>query len=108
MEQVEELCEEIVLVNNGKNILQGKVKNIKQEFKRNAFILTFEGELPDITDTHFTIESIEGNDINIKLNEGWSSTDLLKFLLSKKVNIVSFNEVLPSLNEIFIDVVNKN
>jgi len=106
MEQVEEICDHIVLVNKGKKILDGTVKNVKQDFKENLFRISFE-DMPAITNNDsFTI--VKQNDdysLVVKINGGYRPNDILKYFLQSNAGIVSFNEILPSLNDIFIHLV---
>ena len=53
----------------------------------------------------FNIIENQGVEKLVKINEGYSSNDVLSYLINKKINIVSYNELLPSLNEIFIQLV---
>ncbi|MEM9918735.1 MAG: ABC transporter ATP-binding protein [Bacteroidota bacterium] len=102
MEQVEEICEYIVLISNGKNILQGKVIDIKNQFKDNLFRIEFEGSIPDDVQQALQIEESSENSITVKMAEGQDSNQILQRLLQAGVQIHSFNEILPTLNEIFI------
>lgn len=102
MEQVEEICEHIVLINKGENVLQGRVSDIKNEFKLHNFKVEFEGKLPADFDQQFDIIKREEHQVTVHLPEGTPATALLQALIHAPVNITSFNEVLPSLNEIFI------
>ncbi len=103
MEQVEEICEQIVLINKGKNILEGGVKPIKNQFKENIFRVDFSGTLPqEEVEKIGTIKDVNSNYFTIQLDQEERVTDLLKFLLEKDLRINAFNEILPSLNEIFI------
>lgn len=105
MEQVEEICDHIVLVNLGKKILDGTVGEIKQRFKENKFAIKL-AELPgNIDTTGFTITDQKANILTIKINEGYSSNDVLRSLLNTHLTIEAFHEILPSLNEIFINLV---
>ena len=109
MEQVEEICEDIVLINKGKILLYGGVEKIKNDFKEHLFSVKYNGELPDtISDQNYFIVSKTANEIVFKVGEDQSSNDLLRNLINSKVNIVSFNEIMPSLNEIFIKIVESN
>lgn len=102
MEQVEEICEEIVLISQGKNILGGTVKEVKNRFKENLFSISYEGQLPaDLLSRVRVVDQQEGT-IVVQLDEASDSSTLLQYLLSNHVRIISFNEILPSLNEIFI------
>ncbi|HHH50283.1 MAG TPA: ABC transporter ATP-binding protein [Saprospiraceae bacterium] len=105
MEQVEEICERIVLINKGENILEGEVKSIKDQFKKKLFKINFAGQLPLDLSKNLTIQSQTDNSLIIKLNEGEDSNKALGYLLASGVSIQSFNEILPTLNEIFIQQV---
>jgi ABC-2 type transport system ATP-binding protein len=103
MEQVEEICEDIVLINHGKILLYGGVANIKNEFKEHKFSVKYEGSLPEsLNFGGYEIVSNHANELIFKGQSGQTSIQLLKNLLDSNVNIISFNEILPSLNEIFI------
>jgi len=105
MEQVEEICDHIVLMNLGKKILDGTVTDIKQQFKENNFLIQTDNEVTINSNPIFTTVSNTHNKILVKINEGYQSNDVLKYLLQENVNIVSYNELLPSLNDIFIKLV---
>jgi len=105
MEQVEEICDHIVLMNLGKKILDGTVTDIKQQFKENSFLIQTDNEVAISTNPIFSTISNEKNKILVKINEGYQSNDVLKYLLQENVNIVAYNELLPSLNDIFIKLV---
>jgi len=103
MEQVEEICEDIVLMNQGKIILYGGVQQIKNDFKENLFSVKYEGRLSDSLHTQdYKIVRHEANEIVFKTSTDQISNDLLRNLINNNVNIISFNEIMPSLNEIFI------
>ena len=102
MEQVEEICEQIVLINKGENVLEGQLADIRQRFKRNRFRVGFRGGLPAGTETHFDVIAREDHQITVQLSEEEESRRLLGFLLNQGADIRSFNEILPTLNEIFI------
>jgi ABC-2 type transport system ATP-binding protein len=106
MEQVEEICDHIVLVNKGQKILDGTVKSIKQQFKKNLFRIGFETLPTTIHNPAFDVVK-EGNDqsLIVKINGNYSPNDVLRFYLQDNTPITSFNEILPSLNEIFIQLV---
>ena len=105
MEQVEEICDHIVLMNLGKKILDGTVTDIKQQFKENSFLIQTDNEVTIHPNPIFSTISNEKNKILVKINEGYQSNDVLKYLLQENVNIVAYNELLPSLNDIFIKLV---
>jgi len=102
MEQVEEICNNIILVNKGKKILDGNLKDIKVRFKENIFKVGFK-EAPDVfTSPAFDLLNQIENEWSIRIQNGYEPSDVLRELLSHNTKIISFNEVLPSLNDIFI------
>jgi ABC-2 type transport system ATP-binding protein len=102
MEQVEEICDQIVLMNKGKKILDGSVKQIKQDCKENHFRIGF-NELPaERTNAAFELIGTEDNAFIVKINAGYTPSSVLENFLKQGAGIVSFNEILPTLNEIFI------
>lgn len=105
MEQVEEICDKIILVNRGTKILDGAVQEIKQNFKENLFKVGFE-ELPEtIENSAFEVVGKHGRALIVKINEGYKPNDVLHYFLKQQAAISSFNEILPSLNDIFIKLV---
>ena len=107
MEQVEEICDHIVLVNKGKKILDGSVKQIKQDCKENLFSIGFEQMPMTIASHEFDIINEENNTLVIKIKEGNKPSAVLQNFLKQGAGIISFNEILPSLNDIFIKKVNE-
>lgn len=105
MEQVEEICDHIILMNLGKKILDGPVTDVKQQFKENKFNVQFKGQPTELVSPIFTIEHQEKQQLIVKINEGYTSNHVLNYLLQQDVLIERFNEILPSLNDIFIHLV---
>ena len=105
MEQVEEICNHIVLINKGKKILDGTVAHVKQEFKENLFQLVA-APLPDyFPETLIEVLSRNEQSITLRIKEGHTPNEVLRFFIDQQSNITSFMELLPSLNEIFIKLV---
>ena len=105
MEQVEEICDHIILMNKGKKILDGTVKEIKNQFKENLFAVTLDGDQPNLDDESFELVSREDGRLIVKIKEGFRSNDVLLHFLSQDLTINGFYEILPSMNEIFIRLV---
>lgn len=106
MEQVEEICNQIILVNKGKKILDGSVKTIKQNYKQNLFKVSFNTAPDGINNASFeVVKKNEDESLIIKINKGYQPNDVLSSLVNNKAQILSFNELLPSLNDIFIQLV---
>lgn len=104
MEQVEEICDQIVLINMGKKILDGDVQSLKQTYKKNLFSITFQEEVTHLPSFIFIIERTN-NKIVYQLAENTSPNQVLEFWLQNHYTILSYSEILPTLNEIFIDLV---
>jgi len=105
MEQVEEICDHIVLVNLGKKILDGTVADVKQQFKENKFSIKLAGIPANIEDASYQLIDQKANAFTIKINEGYDGNDVLLRFINQGIKIESFNEILPSLNDIFIQLV---
>ncbi|MBY0534441.1 MAG: ATP-binding cassette domain-containing protein [Chitinophagaceae bacterium] len=107
MEQVEEICDHIVLVNKGKKILDGTVSGVKQQFKENLFSIGFESELNNLQKEASSFVKIaeEKQRLILKVNEGFKTNDVLKHFINQDAPVNQFQEILPSLNDIFIKLV---
>lgn len=108
MEQVEEICDHIVLVNLGKKILDGTVSDIKQQFKE--YIFAVETNAPELVKDNSLFSIVNKDEKNpnkvfIKLSHAVASNEVLKYLIEQQIPVISYNEVLPSLNDIFIQLV---
>lgn len=108
MESVEELCDSIALLNLSHKILDGPVKNIRNSYRNNTYKVEFTGKLTfDGTETFELLHQISGSDINlilIKLKENHTVNEVLQYLIPK-VSINKLEEVIPTMNEIFIEKV---
>jgi ABC-2 type transport system ATP-binding protein len=111
MGSVEELCDTITLINKSRTILEGNVHDIKMSHRSNLFEIGFEGDASgviDHLDGHFTLVEHQQDKnmhrIRIKAAEASTGNDLLKMVMPL-TSITSFNEVIPTMNEIFIRVV---
>jgi ABC-2 type transport system ATP-binding protein len=117
MESVEELCEYIALIDKSNKVLDGKLIDIKKEFKTNTYevgLLVDQKEtlLNDLKEkfevSQATFKSLEDDlKLNIKLKDNEKSTELIRYLNSRAI-INHYVEVIPSANDIFIQAVNKN
>ncbi len=114
MSSVEELCDHITLINKSKTILEGKINDIRNAYKSNTFKIGYKGnpeKLKNLLDGDFElIEHSTKDNTNyakIKVNRLLRKNELL-YLLIPEIQITSFNELLPSMNEIFIKVVEKS
>jgi ABC-2 type transport system ATP-binding protein len=105
MHQVEELCDRILLINEGKNVLYGNLESIRREHAGNAVMVRVPGEIPKLS----SVESMVSHNSATKLilNEGSNPQDVLADLVAQDVSIEKFEIALPTLDEIFIKVVQK-
>ncbi len=104
MEQVEEICDHIALVNKGKKILDGTVKQIKQDFKENLFSIGGQN-IPDGPDSPYEHVGTKNGAFVVRIKDGQTPNEVLQYLLQQGTAVHSFNEILPSLNDIFIKLV---
>ncbi|TAL58841.1 MAG: ABC transporter ATP-binding protein [Bacteroidetes bacterium] len=119
MSSVEELCDNIALVNKAKTILQGSVREIRQQYKANTYEVEFTGSIMTFTKALFKdFELLEKQEdtsappgtgsihckAKVKLLYDKSPNDLLNTVMPY-VQILGFREILPSMNDIFISKV---
>jgi ABC-2 type transport system ATP-binding protein len=108
MGSVEELCDNITLINKAKTILEGSVSEIRKQWAANEYDLVFEGEADIDANNHYEILSrqIENgkSSVRLKTTSDIKTNDIIS-TATKSGNLLSFNPALPSMNEIFIRVV---
>ncbi len=106
MEQAEEMCDHIMLVNKGRKILDGTVNEVKQKFKENLFHIGLDGIPALTTSDAFDITARENNHgLVVKIKEGYNTNDVLQHFIKQQAAVKEFHEILPSLNDIFIKLV---
>lgn len=111
MESVEELCNSIALLDTSKKILDGKVRDIKNSYRNATYLVEYTGERLIFKGSQpFTLfeekQIDDSHIIKIKLADGYSSNDILQYLIPK-TSINMLQEVIPTMNEIFIEKVNQ-
>ncbi len=108
MGSVEELCDNITLIDKAKTILEGRVDEIRKSWGANEFDLVFEGTVDVQDNSHYTVlnNQHENNKsvMKLKTKDTISTNDILQIMM-KSGQIISFNPSLPSMNEIFIRVI---
>jgi ABC-2 type transport system ATP-binding protein len=106
MHQVEELADRIVLIDNGKAMLYGKLQDIRRNYKSQSVIVRPVNELPAAI--HGVEEIVkENHHYLLHLCEGCTSQQVLKSLIEQGIELEQFEIAIPSLDEIFIQVVKK-
>jgi ABC-2 type transport system ATP-binding protein len=112
MESVEELCDAIALINLSHKILDGKIKTIKEAYRNDTYLVEYIGNRidADSRQPYEVLDEIAGEDdtytLRVKLSPGKNSNDVLQYLLPK-AHINMLKEVIPSMNEIFIERVSQ-
>ncbi|WP_027420895.1 ABC transporter ATP-binding protein [Crocinitomix catalasitica] len=112
MNSVEEICDSIALINKSKLVLNGELKSVKEQFKSNTYAVQFKGNMFSFGNAlfaGFSLEKSEQIDENraiahVKLLKDHNLNDLLKTVMPA-VEIEGINEVLPTMNDIFIQAV---
>jgi ABC-2 type transport system ATP-binding protein len=111
MSSVEELCDHITLINDSEAILQGDIFRIKEQYRANTYLVAFEGEPEKLSrGLHHDFELLKleengmGRQATIQVKTDRGTGALLRNLLDM-VEIKAFQEILPSMNDIFIQVV---
>ncbi len=115
MKSVEEICDHIALINKSNKVLDGKVSEIKTTFSKNIYDISFEGNMIGFANalwTNFELVDKESFDstnhrASVKLNDA-SLNDLLKTLINNDIQIKDVTEIIPTMDDIFIEVVNQN
>jgi ABC-2 type transport system ATP-binding protein len=108
MEQVEQMCDDICLFNNGKVVLTGNLRQIKKDFGKNTVLLEFQGDgsfLDELQDVRINNRST--NFAEIRILNGLNSQEILKKAM-ENAEVHKFQLVEPSLNEIFISTVGED
>jgi len=106
MESVEELCTSIALIHKSHKVLDGRIKDIRNSYRNNTYIIEYSGNHVELNGTQpFTmLDEVFADDaytLRLKLNEGATSNDVLQYLIPR-VSVNRLQEIIPSVNEIFI------
>ena len=108
MESVEELCDNITLIDKAKTILEGSVNEIRNKWAANEYDLIFDGDVKIEGNGHYNILNQQKDNnrsiFRLKTTGDVNTNEILQTAM-KSGNIISFNPALPSMNEIFIRVV---
>ncbi len=114
MGSVEEMCDHIALINNSKKILDGSVRDIKKEYRTNEYEIEFNGNMIGFTNSLWTCAELldkqqldeNTHKAKVKLVGNNSVNSMLQNLMGG-VEIRGLKEIVPSMNDIFINVVTK-
>lgn len=114
MGSVEEICDRIALINQAKKVLEGDVSKIRKDFSKQVYQVEFSGEVIGFTNALWTgFELLEKEEVDdgrtratVRVTEGNNVNTLLEAILNV-VTIYNVTEVIPSMNDIFIEVVSE-
>jgi len=111
MASVEEICDDIVLIDHAKKILEGKLFDIKQKFKKHLFYIEladFNQDIEEKMPSEFIITQKnklpKGIGLTLRIPVEMKANEILHYFINQS-EIITFNEILPSMNEIFIETV---
>jgi ABC-2 type transport system ATP-binding protein len=107
MEQVDQICDEIGLINKGYLILHGDVMELKTRLKQSIFEVQFSESTENIDFSGIAVVELSAGRVVLKANEK-SNAEILRLLLDRGLQITSFQEILPTVQQIFIQQVNSN
>lgn len=103
MHQVEELCDRIILIDEGRDMLYGNLNDIRKQYSGHAVLVRAKGELPKVPGV-LAVQK-QNNATRLSLDESTNPQDVLKALINNNVVVDKFEIAVPSLDEIFIRVV---
>lgn len=113
MGSVEELCDHIALINNSKVILEGEVKEVRNRFRTQTYNIDFKGSMLDLSSSLGTYGELlehgpeeDHMDATVRLVNGATTNQLLGNIM-RSVEVTGFKEVIPSMNDIFIEAVQR-
>jgi ABC-2 type transport system ATP-binding protein len=92
-------------VNLGAKMLDGSVQEVKQQFKENKFYIRLTEPVNNAVSNAFTVVEQKDRELTVCIEPGAGSNDILSHFINQRQNIEAFHEILPSLNEIFIRLV---
>lgn len=114
MSSVEEICDHVALINKSRKILDGNIFDVKEKYKTNTFDVVYKGSFAKLEnalgDNVQILEHNEAdhfNELTVRHLNGGSHNDLL-MAIAANAEVLSYTEQIPSMNEVFIRVVNEN
>lgn len=105
MEQVEEICDKIILINKGSKILDGSVAQVKQDFKEHLFSVGTQNADQVVSNEWFDVIGSKAGKVILRLRPSVTNNQVLQYFIQQDQQVQSFEEILPSLNDIFIKLV---
>ena len=103
MHQVEELCDRILLINEGRNVLYGDLDAIRRQYSGHAVIVRTSQDLPPVPGVAQTLP--HNNGVKLMLTAGTTPQSVLQGILAEGAVVEKFEIALPSVEEIFLQAV---
>ena len=113
MSSVEEVCDSITLINKSKSVLSGAVDDVRQRFKDNQFKVRFRGDASNIMSADSLVDMSDivtvGHQTTavVRPKQDMTANELIRYML-ERVELAGFEEILPSMNDIFLKVVSSS
>ncbi len=103
MDNVEELCDQIAIIHQGKKKLDGEISEVRRSFRQNEFDITFNKDtnVPEIYNIQLSKKELIGKTHRIKLGENQDSKELMNWAFNTG-NLIAFKEHIPSMHQIFV------
>lgn len=109
MEQVEEFCDHIALINGGRLVLEGRVKEVRRQYQKQHYQIWFEGDAAHLRNLAGTKVLWEKEDeMMLELAAGHTGRELMQRVAALPLQVERFEHHLPRISEIFIEVVNQS
>ena len=112
MEQVEQLCDDICLMAQGDVVLQGNLREIKEQFGKNTVVLEFDGDDTFIDELEASgrvrVANRSAHRAELSLADDTSARSVLDLALERTDEVYRYERVAPPLNEIFVEVVGES
>ncbi len=106
MHTIEEFCSNILIINKGKTVLKGNIKEIKETYPANRVTIETDKDITEMIEKqNLKIENSHNNIYIVKIEEEKQGYDLLKNIVKEKINVNKFEIMKPTLNDIFIEKV---
>jgi ABC-2 type transport system ATP-binding protein len=106
MHQVEELCDRIVLINKGRNVLYGGLDEIRRAHSGHEVLVRVHGALPELTGVQTAVP--RNGALQLALNVHTTPQDILQQLVAQRADVEQFEIAVPTLDEIFIHTVSND
>ncbi len=104
MNEVEELCDRILMIDRGRSVLYGRLTDIKNKYRNNSVLVDFEGEIGKLDGVK---SQQEGKYIELLMDAKTTPQKVLKQIIKQGITINHFEVATPSLNQIFLQVAGK-